>query len=69
MNCLWCGSSNLETARLRVSDIPRLFLLQQPILCRFCHERDYSSIWSVWKLKALAKARRDERRQRQSNPA
>jgi len=69
MNCLWCGSSNLQTMRLRISDFFRLFRLQQPVRCRFCHECDYASIWSVWKLNALAKARRNERRQRQSTPA
>jgi hypothetical protein len=55
--------------RVRISNLFRLFRLQQPVRCRFCHESDYASIWSVWKLNALAKARRNERRQRQSTPA
>jgi hypothetical protein len=69
MNCLWCGSSNLQSARMRTSDIPRLLLMQQPVRCRFCNERYFASMLSVWKLNATAKARRNERRQRQSNPA
>ena len=69
MHCLWCGSSRLRTSPLRVSDLPRLFLLQQPVRCHFCNERDYASVFSLRKLKTNRRSPNAESQRRESNAA
>ncbi len=39
MNCPYCGTPKFRTSRVRISDIPRLALLQFPVRCRLCRER------------------------------
>jgi hypothetical protein len=39
MNCPYCGTPKFRTSRMRLVDIPRLFLLQFPVRCRLCRER------------------------------
>jgi hypothetical protein len=41
MNCPFCGTPKFRTSRVRVSDIPRLAVLQFPVRCRLCRERFY----------------------------
>jgi hypothetical protein len=39
MNCPYCGTPKFRTSRLRLTDLPRLALLQFPVRCRLCRER------------------------------
>ena len=39
MNCPYCGTPKFRTSRIRLSDLPRLALLQYPVRCRLCRER------------------------------
>lgn len=39
MNCPYCGTPKFRTSRFRLTDIPRLALLQFPVRCRLCRER------------------------------
>jgi len=39
MNCPYCGTPKFRTSRVRISDLPRLALLQFPVRCRLCRER------------------------------
>jgi len=69
MNCLWCESSSVRNSRLRLADIPRLLLLRWPVRCRACDERYYVTVFSAWSLHQATKARRIERRRRESPSA
>jgi hypothetical protein len=44
MNCPYCGTPKFRTSRVRISDIPRLALLQFPVRCRLCRERFHVGI-------------------------
>jgi hypothetical protein len=44
MNCPYCGTPKFRTSRIRLSDIPRLALLQLPVRCRLCRERFHVGI-------------------------
>ena len=39
MNCPHCGTPRFADSRIRLGDIPRLFLLQVPVRCLLCRER------------------------------
>lgn len=39
MNCPHCGTPRFRDSRVRLTDIPRLFLLQVPVRCLLCRER------------------------------
>jgi hypothetical protein len=39
MNCPHCGTPRFADSRIRLRDIPRLFLLQVPVRCLLCRER------------------------------
>ena len=39
MNCPHCGTPRFRDSILRLTDIPRLFLLQVPVRCLLCRER------------------------------
>ena len=52
----------MRTSRLRVEDVIRLFILQYPLRCRNCLEREYVNLFSALNLRKAEKARhRDER--------
>jgi len=68
-HCLWCESTNVRNSRLRLADGPRLMLLQWPVRCHTCEERYYASVVTAWKLRQATKARRSERRRRESTSA
>lgn len=44
MNCPYCGTPKFRTSRVRLSDLPRLALLQYPVRCRLCRERFHVGI-------------------------
>jgi hypothetical protein len=44
MNCPYCGTPKFRTSRVRISDLPRLALLQFPVRCRLCRERFHVGI-------------------------
>ena len=44
MNCPYCGTPKYRTSRLRLTDLPRLALLQFPVRCRLCRERFHVGI-------------------------
>jgi hypothetical protein len=69
MYCQFCGSPHVRNSHLRPADIPRLSLLQYPVRCRSCDGRYFASIFAALKLRSRAKARRDERRRRESDSA
>jgi hypothetical protein len=50
-NCDACGSTRFRMSRLRVSDVPRLFILRYPVRCRSCHKRTYASMFWVMEYK------------------
>ena len=39
MNCPHCGTPRFADSRIRLADIPRLFLLKVPVRCLVCRER------------------------------
>jgi hypothetical protein len=39
MNCPHCGTPRFRDSRIRLTDIPRLFLLRVPVRCLLCRER------------------------------
>jgi hypothetical protein len=59
----------VRNSRLRLGDIPHLFLLQWPVRCRACEERYHVNFFSAWRLHQATKARRIERRRRESPSA
>jgi hypothetical protein len=69
MHCHFCGSPHVRNSHLRPTDLPRLLLMQCPVRCRNCEGRYFASIFGALKLRSQAKARRDERRRRESNSA
>jgi hypothetical protein len=44
MNCPYCGTPKFRTSRLRLTDVPRIALLQFPVRCRLCRERFHVGI-------------------------
>ena len=44
MNCPHCGTPKFRTSRIRMTDMPRLALLQFPVRCRVCRERFHVGI-------------------------
>lgn len=67
MNCIWCGSPNLRSSRMRLSDFTRLPRLQFPVRCGYCEQRYFVGLLSVLRLRSDSKARRVERRRRQAD--
>jgi hypothetical protein len=65
--CLWCDSPNVRNSRLRLADVYRLVLLQWPVRCRSCEERYYINVFAAWRLHQETKARRTERRRRETS--
>jgi|HubBroStandDraft_1064217.scaffolds.fasta_scaffold12669_2 hypothetical protein len=66
MDCRWCGSPSIRISRLRFSDVLRLVVLLYPVRCRACEQRYFVSAFTAFKLHAAEKARRIERRRRES---
>ena len=59
--CDRCGSSRFRTSRLRLSDLPRLFLFRYPVRCLVCRRRSYAP--ALWILdRKLKKARKVQTR-------
>ncbi len=46
-NCYECGATRFRISRLRISDVPRLFILRYPVRCVSCHTRTYASISGI----------------------
>jgi hypothetical protein len=72
MKCSSCFSSRVRRSRFRLADIPRLFLLELPIRCHSCYERDYVRIFRALKLggaKRTARGREDSARRLKSSAA
>ncbi len=44
MRCPYCGTPKFRTSKLRITDFPRLALLQFPVRCKVCRERFYVGI-------------------------
>ena len=42
MRCPKCKSENIRHARLRLFDLPKLFVLNSPVRCRKCRKRWYA---------------------------
>lgn len=49
-HCLGCGSTRLRMSRLRISDVPHLFLLRYPVRCHDCYQRTYIYLGRALKL-------------------
>jgi hypothetical protein len=60
MNCPYCGTPKFRTSRLRLSDIPRLALLQFPVRCRLCRERFHVGISLALNMLKSQKVREEE---------
>jgi len=69
MHCHFCGSPHVRNSHLRPTDLPRLLLMQCPVRCRNCEGRYFASIFGALKLRSQAKARRADRRRKESNSA
>jgi len=69
MRCHYCESPNVRNSHLRLADLPRLSLLQYPVRCHSCEGRFFGTLWGALKLRTAAKARRDERRRKESESA
>jgi hypothetical protein len=60
MNCPYCGTPKFRTSRVRLSDVPRLALLQFPVRCRLCRERFYVGLSLAMHLLKSQKVREAE---------
>jgi hypothetical protein len=54
---------------LRLADLPRLAGLQFPVRCRNCEGRYFVGVFSAFKLRGAAKARRLEKRRKDEDSA
>jgi hypothetical protein len=50
MRCFGCNSKIMRPSRLRFSDVGRVFLLQYPVRCRICLQRNYVTLFEAWKI-------------------
>ena len=48
--CHICGSRAFQFARLRFKDLPHLLVLQYPMRCWVCRDRDYLPLLRVLKI-------------------
>jgi hypothetical protein len=55
--CRHCGMRNFRRSRFRKTDLVRVLLLQYPVRCRECHERDHAFIFDLFKLKSAKNER------------
>jgi hypothetical protein len=60
MNCPYCGNPKFRTSHVRLSDIPRLALLQFPVRCRLCRERFHIGMSLALHLKQSERVRERE---------
>jgi hypothetical protein len=60
MACRNCGVWNFRLSRFRRTDLSRVLLLQYPVRCRECLERDHAFILDVFKLKSAKNDRRND---------
>jgi hypothetical protein len=60
MKCPYCDSPKFRTSRIRMSDVPRLALLQYPVRCRLCRERFYVGVTLALHLLQAQRARQKE---------
>ncbi len=65
VQCVYCHSSHMRFSRFRLSDLPRLLLLQVPVRCYSCEERVYASIFSAWNMRSAREKARKRRGQEQ----
>ena len=42
--CKFCGNPNFRRSRMRLADLPRLLLLQCPVRCTRCGQRQRASL-------------------------
>jgi len=59
MICSRCGSKNVWTSRLRVSDIGRLLLFRSPVRCHTCLKRDSVGLAEARKMREAEIAAHD----------
>ena len=51
MECVYCGSANLRSSRIHMSDLPSLLLLKRPYRCLTCNGRMYLNVFAaLWSL-------------------
>lgn len=50
-SCDACGASRFRISRFRLTDLPRLFVLQYPVRCVVCQQRSHGSLNWVLELK------------------
>lgn len=60
MLCSICRFSNFRLSHFRSSDWKNLILLQYPVRCRDCHERQYASLLLALQLWQAQRVRRAE---------
>jgi len=48
--CIYCGSTDLTTSRVRQSDWPSLLLLKLPFRCDSCSGRTYLGIFEIFRI-------------------
>lgn len=48
-HCQLCGSTDLRASRVRAKDVLRLFMLQYPMRCWVCRNREYVSVLKLSK--------------------
>jgi len=58
VRCSTCNSFDLRFSRFRFKDIPHFFILQYPMRCWVCRERDYHSILSIFRMGGDAEPRK-----------
>jgi hypothetical protein len=58
--CRHCGTRRFRISRLRKADLVRVLLLQYPVRCRECLERDHAFILDIFKLKLAKNDRRSD---------
>lgn len=65
MTCKECGSRNVWTSRLRVSDIGQLLLLKLPVRCHSCLKRDFAGLTEAKRIRRreMASVVEDERQE------
>ena len=53
---------SFRTSRIRLSDIARLLLFQDPVRCRACRERQFTGLMLALNLRQAGRVRRTEER-------
>jgi hypothetical protein len=56
--CRYCGTRNFRISHFRRADLLRLLILQYPVRCRECLERDHSFFFDLFSLKSTQMRRR-----------